>query len=79
MALVSLMLHSFLEYEIAYLFYHQKMKNIFWLREMSSKAQDGDEESSPGELFSEIPPEATYFHVYTHINAQVCFSGFIFF
>lgn len=54
------------------------MKNMFWLRKMFSKAQDGDEEPSPGELLSKIPPETTYFHVCTHMNAKLCFSGFIF-
>lgn len=74
MALASLMLHSFLEYEIAYLFHPQKMKDRFWPRKMSSKAQDGDEQSSPGELLSEIPLETTCFCVYT----ELCFSDFIF-
>lgn len=55
------------------------MKNRFWLRKMSSKAQDGGEESSPGELLLEIPSETMYFHVYTHMKAELCFSGFIFF
>lgn len=78
MGLASLMLCSFLEYEIAYLFHPQKMQNRLWPSKMSSKAQDGDEEFSPGDLLLEIPPETMYFHEYTHMNAELSFSSFIF-
>lgn len=79
MVLASLMLHSFLWYKIAYLCHPLKMKSMFWLRQVSSEAQDGDVESSPGRSLSEIPPAAVYFHVYTHTHAELCFFGFIFY
>ena len=34
---------------------------MFWLRQLSSEAQDGDVESSPSKSLSEIPPAAMYF------------------
>lgn len=52
---------------------------MFWLRQISSEAQDGDVESSPGKLLSEIPPAAVHFHVYTGTHVELCFSGFIFY
>ena len=79
MVLASLMLHSILEYKIAYLLHPLKMKSMFWLRQISSAAQDGDVESFPGKSLSEIPPAAVYFHVYTHTHVELRFSSFIFY
>lgn len=55
------------------------MKSMFWLRQISSAAQDGDVESSPGKSLLEIPPAAVYFHVYICMHAEFCFYGFIFY
>lgn len=78
MVLLSLMLHSLLEYEIDYLLHPPKIKSRFWLRQIPSEAQDGDLEYSPVKLLSEVPPGAAYFHVHTHTQAELCFSGFVF-
>lgn len=78
MVLLSLMLHSLLEYEIDYLLHPLKIKSRFWLRQIPSEAQDGDLEYSPVKLLSEVPPGAAYFHVHTHTHAELCFSGFVF-
>lgn len=78
MGLVSLMLHSFLEYKIDYLLHPLKIKSRFWLRHIPSEAQDGHLEYSPVKLLSEVPPAAVYFHVHTHMHAELCFSGFVF-
>lgn len=52
---------------------------MFWLRQVSSEAQGGDVESSPGKSLSEIPPAATCFRVYTPTPLQICFSAFMFY
>lgn len=70
MVLLSLMLHSLLEYEIDYLLHPLKIKSRFWLRQIPSEAQDGDLEYSPVKLLSEVPPGAAYFHVHTHTRTQ---------
>lgn len=79
MVLASLASHSFLKYKIACHLHPLKMKSMFWLRQISSAAQDGDVESSPGKSLSEIPPAAVYFQVYIRMHAELCFSGFIFY